>query len=70
MTPDLTQLPNDDLRDLTQKVVKEWERRFAGHPVLLGLFRRMHLRANVIEQAMYDNGDIQTLSDGGGKDTP
>ncbi|WP_454760573.1 hypothetical protein [Caulobacter segnis] len=64
---DLTQLPTENLRDLTQQVIKEWERRFEGHPIILGMFRRLHQRGNVIEQALYDNGDISTLSVGGDK---
>lgn len=70
MTPDLTQIPNDGLMDLTRRLIREWERRLAGHPVLLGMVRRLHSRGNVIEQALFDNGDITTLSDGGGKDGP
>lgn len=65
---DLTQLPNDSLRDLTQQVVKEWERRFSSNPIIAGMFKRLHQRANVVEQALFDNGDVTTLSDGGGKD--
>lgn len=65
---DLTQLPNDGLRDLTQQVFREWERRLASNPILSGMLKRLHARTNVVETALYDNGDVTTLS--GGTDKP
>ena len=64
---DLTTLPNDGLRDLTQQVVKEWERRFAANPIIAGMFKRLHARTRIVETALYDNGDISALSVGGDK---
>lgn len=64
---DLTQLPNDSLVELTRNVVKEWHRRFDSHPIIGGMIKRLHQRGNVLEQALFDNGDISSLSVGGDK---